>query len=53
MTEREWIAYKNSQLEMLFVIRQAQVTARWAITMAKATIEQAKRHRITFTKERK
>lgn len=48
MNEREWMLFKASQLEACFVIRQAQVTARWAIATANAVISQARQRHITF-----
>jgi len=53
MNERECMLYKQSQLEMCFVIRLAQVTARWVIPVAQGVIEEAKRKRITFNPRRK
>lgn len=52
MNERQWIQFKASQLEMCFVIRQAQVTARWVIATANAVITQARQRHITFKGKR-
>jgi hypothetical protein len=48
MTQREWMLFKASQLEMCFVIRHAQVTAKWAIAVAQGVINQARQRHITF-----
>jgi len=48
MNERDWMRIKQAQLESCYIIRHAQVTARWAMAVAKATIAQAQRRRITF-----